>query len=195
MCSLFYIDEDLWKKIRMQVTEADATVRQVQTGQDVHPTQKAFVIRQNGKRKIILSGIRWGYPGILKTGTLINARVETVLEKKIFVNGIHYHRAVIPASLFYEWNHQKEKNSFRRQDGEPLYFAGFFDMIDNEESFVILTTQANESMCSVHDRMPLILEKDQIRDWLTDGKAAEQMLHQIPTELTRKAEYEQMTLF
>lgn len=195
MCSLFYVDDRMLQRILRQVSEADATVQKVQSAQDIHPTQRAFVMRRSGKHRLRLSGIRWGYPGILKSGVLINARVETVLEKKIFANGIHYHRAVIPASSFYEWNSLKEKSKFHRRDEEPLYFAGFFEMIDNEEYFVILTTQANESMRTVHDRMPLILEKNQIWDWLMDEEAAEKILHQKPVELERQADYEQMTLF
>lgn len=195
MCSLFYIDDKILKAILLEVSETDITAYQVQTGQDIHPTQKAFVMRKSGKNGICLSGIRWGYPGILKSGVLINARVETVLEKKVFANGIHYHRAVIPASFFYEWNRIKEKSKFRRQDEAPLYLAGFFDMINNEEYFVILTTQANASMQTVHDRMPLILEKNQIRNWIMDEKAAKKILYQVPVELKRQADYEQMTLF
>lgn len=60
---------------------------------------------------------------------------------------------------------------------------------------MILTTKANASMQTVHDRMPLILEKNQIRDWLMDEEAAEKILHQNPVELERQADYEQMTLF
>ena len=60
---------------------------------------------------------------------------------------------------------------------------------------MILTTEANESMRHIHHRMPLILEPEQITDWLRDEKAAEKMLRQIPIELKRKADYEQMTLF
>lgn len=67
--------------------------------------------------------------------------------------------------------------------------------MENEERFVILTTEANASMKPVHDRMPLILRQDQIEDWLRDEKATEAMLCQTPEELKRQADYEQMTLF
>ena len=50
-------------------------------------------------------------------------------------------------------------------------------------------------MRPVHDRMPLILKREQIQDWLGDWNAAERLLRQTPMELTRQAEYEQMTLF
>ena len=50
-------------------------------------------------------------------------------------------------------------------------------------------------MRAVHGRMPLILQEDQIEDWLRDGKVAEEILRQVPMELVRTAKYEQMTLF
>ena len=59
---------------------------------------------------------------------------------------------------------------------------------------MILTTAANESMRKVHERMPLILEKEQLADWFDDRKM-EQILHQVPVLLKREAEYEQQSLF
>lgn len=194
MCSLFYIDEEIIEKLKVFATEIESGADNVCLGSDIRPTERALLLKWNGKG-ICLSGVKWGYPGIQKSGVLINARAESVLEKKIFADGIQYHRAVIPASHFYEWNQRKEKNIFESQDGEILYLAGIFDIIENEERFVILTTEANASMKPVHDRMPLILRQDKIEDWLRDEKAAESMLCQIPKELKRQADYEQMTLF
>lgn len=68
--------------------------------------------------------------------------------------------------------------------------AGFCDWFENERRFVIMTAAANESMIKVHDRMPLILEKEQLEDWFDDRKI-EQILHQVPVQLKREAEYEQ----
>ena len=49
-------------------------------------------------------------------------------------------------------------------------------------------------MRKVHDRMPLILEKEQLSDWF-DNRKAEQILHRVPVQLKRQAEYEQQSLF
>ena len=112
---------------------------------------------------------------------VINARAESVMDKPSFRNGILYHRILIPASGFYEWNRLKEKNTFSRYDAPVLYMAGFCDWFENERRFVIMTTAANESMIKVHDRMPLILEKGQLKDWFDDRKM-EQILHQVPVQ-------------
>ena len=72
--------------------------------------------------------------------------------------------------------------------------AGFCDWFENELRFVILTTAANESMRKVHDRMPVILEKEQLSDWFDDRKM-EQILHQVPVQLKRETEYEQQSFY
>lgn len=194
MCSLFYIDETILEKLKAFATEMDSEAKNVCLGRDIRPTERALILKWNGKG-ICLSGIKWGYPGIQKSGVLINARAESVLEKKIFADGIRYHRAVIPASHFYEWNQRKEKNTFKSKDGEILYLAGFFDIMENEERFVILTTEANASMKPVHDRMPLILEREEVETWILDDKAAEYLLHKMPVLLERSTEYEQLSFF
>ena len=112
MCGLFYIDETILEKLKAFATEMDSEAKNVCLGRDIRPTERALILKWNGKG-ICLSGVKWGYPGIQKSGVLINARAESVLEKKIFADGIRYHRAVIPASHFYEWNQRKEKNPAR----------------------------------------------------------------------------------
>ena len=60
--------------------------------------------------------------------------------------------------------------------------AGFCDGFENEKLYTLLTTKANEFMRKVHDRMPLILEKEQLEDWFDDRKM-EEILHQVPVQL------------
>ena len=138
--------------------------------------------------------MQMGYPLSQGKNLVVNARVESVLCKPAFRNGIQYHRILIPASGFYEWNQLKEKNTFSRYDAQVLYISGFCDWFENERRFVILTTAANDSMTKVHNRMPLILEKEQLTDWFDDRKM-EEILHQVPVQLKREAEYEQQSLF
>ena len=65
---------------------------------------------------------------------------------------------------------------------------------ENEHRFVILTTAANASMEPVHDRMPLILEENQIKDWICENSKTEELLKKTPPLLEREGEYEQMKL-
>jgi putative SOS response-associated peptidase YedK len=73
--------------------------------------------------------------------------------------------------------------------------AGCFQSFQGEERFVILTTQANASVSPVHHRMPLVLEKNEIENWIFDDQSVEFILHKTPPELMRRTEYEQLQLF
>ena len=186
MCSRYYIDE-----ISRVVQNIDGRIRLTQG--DIRPTDVAPVIGQS-EHGLELGMCRWGYPLSKGKNSVINARVETVMDKPSFQNGILYHRLLIPAGEFYEWNSLKEKSTFTRPDSSVLYMAGFCDWFENERRFVILTTTANSSMKKVHDRMPLILERGQIADWFDNNKMSA-LLYQTPALLNRQAEYEQQSLF
>ncbi|MDY5986416.1 SOS response-associated peptidase [Sporofaciens sp. SGI.106] len=101
----------------------------------------------------------WGFPQYQKKGLLINASAETALERKSFRDSVMHRRCIIPAKQFYEWDSDKNKVTFLRENQPVLFMAGFYDRFQDEDHFIILTTQANESVSPVHHRMPLILEK------------------------------------
>ena len=191
MCSRYYIYLDMMEEISRVVQNIDGRIRLTQG--DIRPTDVAPVIGQS-EHGLELGMCRWGYPLSKGKNPVINARVETVMDKPSFQNGILYHRLLIPAGGFYEWNSLKEKSSFTRPDSSVLYMAGFCDWFENERRFVILTTKANASMEKVHERMPLILEKEQTVDWFQNEKM-EKLLQYTPIMLKREAEYEQQSLF
>lgn len=193
MCSKYYIDSDIEDELEKVVSDVDQQICQKCFAGDICPTDMAPIIEKTDQR-LKLSTCKWGYLLSKGKNLVINARVETVMDKPAFQNGILYHRILVPASRFYEWNHLKEKNSFTRPDAATLYIAGFCDWFENERRFVILTTVANDSMVKVHDRMPLILEKEQMEDWFNNEKM-KTILRQVPARLKRHAEYEQQSLF
>lgn len=191
MCSRYYVDPDMIEEIIKVVQKIDQKIHP--TRKDIRPTDFAPVIGQS-EYGLELSMCRWSYPMSKEKNLIINARVETVMDKPSFQNGILYHRLLIPADGFYEWNSQKEKSTFSRSDSSVLYMAGFCDWFKNERRFVILTTAANDSMKKTHDRMPLILEREQIADWFDNSKMSA-LLYQTPALLNRQTEYEQQSLF
>lgn len=195
MCGRYYISEETYQDLQRIVSLVEQNVKKkIQTG-DIHPTETAPVLVWKEPGRLCLTEKTWGYPGWQKKGIIFNARAESVKEKRIFQNGISYHRAVIPVSGFYEWNHQKEKNTFYRKYGNTMYLAGFYDRFGMEDRFIILTTQANDSMKLVHDRMPLVLESNQVVPWLSEKESAGKLLQQEPVSLERYTPYEQQSLF
>lgn len=139
--------------------------------------------------------MRWGFKAPGGKGLVFNARSESVLEKRMFRDSVSHRRVAVPVSWFYEWNQSKEKYTFTREDGQVLFLAGFYSKYEDGDHFVILTTQANQSMAPVHSRMPLVLERDQVRDWIMDEDGFQGMLEQVPARLSKSCEYEQQTLF
>ena len=138
---------------------------------------------------------KWGFLGFQGKKVIFNARCESAMEKSLFRDSMLHRRVVVPASWFYEWNSKKEKNTFFRKDNSILFMAGCYRPYKDGEHFVILTTQANASMSPVHDRMPLILEPDEILPWIFNDKRAEEILQKTPCLLERTNDYEQLGLF
>ena len=119
----------------------------------------------------------WGFPRWQGSGVIINARRETVLEKKMFRQAFLERRCIIPSTGFFEWKKgtepkSKDKYLLRLPDTPMLYMAGIYAIYRQEgmdlPGFVILTTAASPSVQPIHDRMPVILQPDERSDWLRD---------------------------
>ena len=192
MCGRYYVDDDTAREIQRLIRDVEKKL-QVSAG-DIHPTEQAPVLVSSAG-KLQCEWKKWGFPGVSAGPLVINARSESALEKKMFRDSVRQRRIVIPAAGFYEWNQKKEKNTFTQKGRPVLYMAGIYNRYENEDRFVVLTTAANESMSPVHDRMPLILEEDEIQSWLVEGEQTELILKKVPGMLERRTEYEQMSLF
>ena len=160
---------------------------------DVHPTVSAPVLVTKDNW-VIAELQRWGLPRPQSSGYVINARAETALERAMFRSSVLERRCVIAANAFYEWDKAKYQYIFRPLNGGCLYMAGLFDRVEGINCFVILTTAANASMQSIHDRMPLILQRDQVWPWLTEDTAV-QMLGMVPPLLDVAAMNGQMRMW
>lgn len=195
MCGRYYMDDETRREIRRLVLKLDPKIcsESDQTAA-IFPSQKATVITGRG-RHLVAEQMLWGFPRFDGRGILINARVETAMERHTFRESVLHRRCVIPAKGFWEWNRSKEKFSFERTDSQVLFMAGCYDSIAGQNRFVILTTEANSSVKPVHDRMPIILERNELESWVTDDNAVEYFLHKTPALLERDVEYEQICLF
>ena len=197
MCGRYHFSAELLDEIRDLTEQKDWKLELGVLDRDIHPGDTAPVIVAAGDQGGSLRVCRqkWGYPGPGGKGLVFNARSESVFEKRMFRDSVSMRRAVIPVSWFYEWNKNKEKFTFTKEGSRILFLAGFYGRYEDGEHFVILTTQANASMAPVHSRMPLVLEREQVREWILDSAKTKELLGQEPPQLERDCEYEQQTLF
>lgn len=156
---------------------------------EVFPTEKAVVIMDK-KMEPEPDFALWGFKNFNNKGVIINARAETVLEKPMFKESVLLRRCIIPSTGFFEWNQKGEKHKylFRMQGEKMLYMAGFYNEFAGERRFVILTTDANESMIEIHHRMPVIIEKNHLKQWIdpTDKEVFRDFLYHKQPELIKE---------
>ena len=192
MCGRYTINNEALYEMQKLVTMTEPDIFS-RREYDVHPADRAPVILERDGE---LHGevLRWGFPGYQKTGLVINARQETLFEKRMFHDSILLRRCVIPAGGFYEWNKEKEKYTFRREKGKTMFMAGIYNKYLEEDRFVILTTKANASMERVHDRMPLLFTERQVADWILKKDSYRKLLTQTPYLLEYTTDYEQQML-
>jgi putative SOS response-associated peptidase YedK len=125
-----------------------------------------------------LEWMRWGYKPAWMKGLRqppINARAETLLDRPLFRGAVRRNRCIIPASGFYEWQavpgaKLKQPWYFCLRDTSLLGFAGFSAHdAEGQNTFLIITTKANELLAPIHDRMPVILSPEGEQVWLDKG--------------------------
>ena len=146
---------------------------------NIAPTQPVPVVANNQGREV--EAFHWGLiPFWAKDSAignkLINARAETLNEKPSFKHAFRRRRCLLLADGFYEWYRVPDTKTkipvrIHMTDGLPFAFAGLWEswrQADGEslQSCTIITTEPNELMAKVHNRMPVILEPDDYNDWL-----------------------------
>lgn len=148
------------------------------------------VIHREGQN--VLESFLWGLiPSWAKDPSigdrLINARAETVHEKPSFKNAFNKRRCLIVADGFYEWKKDGRKKIplyFYLKSGEPFGMAGLYETWVSPEkkqinTCTIITTDANKLIEAAHDRMPVIIPKEQEQTWISDETEDKTILHSI----------------
>ena len=149
---------------------------------NAHPTQQLPIMKSytNGKT---LENYDWGLvPSWAKDKKdfrpLINARLETLMEKVSFKKLIQTSRCLVIADGYYEWKRQnKEKTPyyFTRSDSGLIFFAAIYQ----NNQFCIITREATDKIKEIHHREPLILNEEQISNYLDVKKEGTDILKSI----------------
>ena len=123
----------------------------------------------------------WGFKSQFTDGKLknankliINARAETAADKPMFSNAFKTGRALVLASGYYEWLNGQKYRYYN--DGSAILMAALERTANDEREYVILTTIASGTPSVVHDRMPVFVERDEMKDWLYDEEYARSVL-------------------
>ena len=152
-------------------------VPQFEPRYNICPSTKIIVIRTNGERKRVADGCRWGLGN-----RLANARGETVAEKPAFRNAFRRARCLVPASGFYEWKTvggRKHPWYLRPKDAGLFGLAGITELWNGARSVALITTEPNQLMKSIHDRMPVIVAADDYAAWLDAGNGDVSLLKSL----------------
>jgi putative SOS response-associated peptidase YedK len=141
---------------------------------NVAPTQMMPVITAESPDELQM--MRWGLvPFWSKDGKgLINARAETLDSKAAFKRSLQFRRCLVPAGGFYEWQRTattKQPFFIHLRDAKLFAFAGLYSTwrsLSGEviPTYTIITTEPNELMAPIHNRMPVILQRDDEAAWL-----------------------------
>ncbi|MBL8849492.1 MAG: SOS response-associated peptidase [Planctomycetaceae bacterium] len=156
---------------------------------NIAPTQNVLAIRfdENATPREPVQ-LRWGLiPSWSKDARkpLINARGDTVAVKPAFRSAFKKRRCLIAADGFYEWQAlegRKQPHHIRLRDGRPFAFAGLWERWGDIESCAIITTEANDLIATIHDRMPVILPPDAWDAWLMPDGGNTELLRPYPPE-------------
>ena len=155
---------------------------------NIAPTQPVAVVRRlSPGRPRQLDLLRWGVtfppvPGVRRSGPVINARSESVATRPPFRDAFRRRRCLVPADGFYEWSARGARRQafhIARRDGRPFAFAGIWEperQGGSPASCVILTTEPNDLVRSIHDRMPVIVDPADYDRWLAPEDAPPELL-------------------
>ena len=148
---------------------------------NIAPTAQVLIVRERGAARV-----KWGLvPRWAKDPSvgarMNNARAETVAQKPSFREAYRQRRCLIPANGFYEWkleNGLKQPYYVYPSGGELFAFAGLWEQWNDLQTCAIITTEANEKMAAVHDRMPVIVSPAEYSAWLAGDEG---LLRPCPT--------------
>jgi len=176
MCGRFVLLTDL--RVITESFNVQNVACDYRPGNNISPGQQiAAVLRKDDQNSLV--NFRWGLiPSWAKDfsigNKMFNARAETIAEKPSFKNAFQKRRCLIPADGFYEWQKLgkiKKPLRFLLKSGEPFGFAGLHETWISPEkkpvnTCTIITTEPNDLLRPIHDRMPVIVPKEQEEAWI-----------------------------
>ncbi len=189
---------DIARSSRLTTKFVDTHARPLITDGEVRPTDIVPVIAPNSKGEKCVFPMQWGFTARDNKRSLFNASLETAGEKPTFKDAFHSHRCIIPAAYYYEWEHLKspdgkvktgDKYAIQPTGCTVTWLCGLYRIEEGYPVFVILTKEPTIELGKIHDRMPMMLPKDKIEDWINPSKNPEELIpYALLDMVTEKAE-------
>ena len=147
---------------------------------EIRPTDIAAVIASNRKGLQSVFPMVWGFSQsdinhTRRSQPLVNCRIETAGEKQLWAESWSRRRCIIPASYYFEWEHFARPDGSRKTGDKyaiqpagatVTWLAGLYRIEDGYPHFAILTREPGAGIRFIHDRMPVILDRPALADWI-----------------------------
>lgn len=206
MCTWYYVDSkslsfyiDKAQKLPLADTITNAMSKSKAMSGIIRPTDMAAVLAPNKNGNMAVFPMIWGFTHESMSKPLINCRIETADQKPLWKDSWFRRRCVIPVSWYYEWGippsevgfrnaneqHriQKEKYAIQPEGEEITYPVGLYRFEEHRgiqiPMFAVLTRESVAPVSDIHDRMPLILSKNSLSDWIKSDSN--------PSRITKRA--------
>ena len=165
---------------------------------EVFPTNIIAAIAPDPKKRPRVYPMRFGFTLDRDNRPLVNARSETAGEKPMFRDAFRSRRCIIPASWYFEWEHKKDntgkvsvgqKYLIQPRGSAMTWLCGLYRIENGLPELVILTREPEGDLRRIHDRMPVILPKNRILQWISPDSKPEDLLKLSLTDMVfEKAE-------
>ena len=206
MCCRFYLE--LSPELRPYIEAANRSpLMKVMTeklskpmiaGGEVRPSDIAAVLAPDKTGKPASFPMMWGFSVPGRRDSLFNARIETAMLKPSFRESWAKRRCAVPASYYFEWEHLPSLSPGRAKTGDKyrihpkgsrlIFLAGLYRMEEKGgimlPVFTVLTMDSSVSVRSIHDRMPVILPENQVREWVIPSGDPDQIMKSALTDMT-----------
>lgn len=167
MCGRYYLNLD---NLLMENFDSNNTIS-YETNFNITPQTKVPVLIESK-----LTMATWGFfPDWIKSQKnskpLFNTRWETIQEKRTFQTAFKKHRCLVPISGWYEWKNVNDEKQpyFFHKENKLLQAAGLYWLRSSGDiEFSIITNEAEDDLLTIHNRTPLILNKESQNVWISD---------------------------
>ena len=168
----------------------------LKTDGEIRPTDMVPVIAPDRNGNPGVFPMVWGYriPGL--NHPVVNARSESASKKDVWKDGWYRHRCIVPASWYYEWEHIPKgdgkmkagaKYLIQTKNTSLIFLAALYRIEEFHDLkypvFSVLTRQPSEELKKLHDRMPVMLPENKIREWIKPENKAEDLMRYALTEV------------